>query len=178
MVSDGGTDTPVKGGKYSLFRHTRCAVFCGRGSGVGGRTDAARCIAITGADTHAGRASSMPENENLRNFAKTGATLALHLSIQNLETTVAELMPFYGADCPVVVVYRASWPDQQLIRGSLGNICTKIVPEITRTALILVGPVLDNSDFDDSCLYAQDYDRRYRPQDAQSTWAHWQEGDD
>lgn len=125
-----------------------------------------------------GRASSMPDGETLENFAKTGATLALHLSIQNLKDTVARVIPFYGDDCPVAVIYRASWPDQQIMRGELGNICTKIAPEVTRTALILIGRVLDTSEFEESCLYAPDYDRRYRPQSADSDWSGWKEGDD
>lgn len=124
-----------------------------------------------------GRASSMPDGESLENFAKTGATLALHLSIQNLDDTVARLIPYYGADCPVAVIFRATWPDQKIMRGNLGNIGTKIVPEVTRTALILVGHVLDSYEFDESCLYAPDYDRRYRPQSADSDWAGWTEED-
>ena len=120
-----------------------------------------------------GRASSMPEGESLKNFAATGATLAIHLSIQNLETVVADLFPSYGADCPVAVVYRASWPDEQIIRATLSTIAQAITPEIARTALILVGPALAGEGFDESCLYSTDYDRRYRPQNAQSPWASW-----
>ncbi len=117
-----------------------------------------------------GRASSMPDGETLANFAITGATLAIHLSIQNLTTVVDDLTPFYGADCPVAVVWRASWPDQRIVRGTLGTIQTALDDNITRTALILVGPVLGNAGFDESCLYAPDYDRRYRPQSAESEW--------
>ena len=51
-----------------------------------------------------GRASPMPERETLANFAATGATLAIHLSIHALEDVVAELTPFYGPDCPAAVV--------------------------------------------------------------------------
>lgn len=126
----------------------------------------------------AGRASAMPEGESLAKFAQTGATLALHLSIQNLERLVEELLPYYGPTCPVAIVYRATWPGQKIMRGILGDICMKIDPEVTRTALILVGQVLDTSTFDESRLYAADYDRRYRPQTADSVWANWQEGDD
>lgn len=120
-----------------------------------------------------GRASSMPEGETLTNFAATGATLAIHLSIQNLTQVVADLTPAYGADCPVAVVYRASWPDQAIIRGTLGDIAARIGEGITRTALILVGPALAGEGFDESCLYAVDYDRRYRPQSADSPWSGW-----
>ena len=69
-----------------------------------------------------GRASPMPERETLANFAATGATLAIHLSIHALERVVAELMPFYGADCPAAVVARASWPDERIVRGTLGEL--------------------------------------------------------
>ena len=120
-----------------------------------------------------GRASSMPEGETLTNFAATGATLAIHLSIQNLSNVVADLIPAYGADCPVAVVYRASWPDEVILRGTLGDIESRLDDSIQRTALILVGPALAGEDFDESCLYAVDYDRRYRPQTADSPWAGW-----
>lgn len=120
-----------------------------------------------------GRASSMPEGESLKNFAATGATLAIHLSIQNLDTVVAELTPSYGDDCPVAVVYRASWPDEQIIRATLATIAAAVTPEIARTALILVGPALAGEGFGESCLYSTDYDRRYRPQTADSPWASW-----
>ena len=125
-----------------------------------------------------GRASSMPEGESLTNFAATGATLAIHLSIQNLDTVVADLTPNYGDDCPVAVVYRASWPDEQIICATLSTIADVITPEIARTALILVGPALAGEGFDESCLYSTDYDRRYRPQTADSPWASWSEKDE
>jgi precorrin-4/cobalt-precorrin-4 C11-methyltransferase len=125
-----------------------------------------------------GRASSMPESESLRNFAATGATLAIHLSIGNLDNVIADLAPAYGPDCPVAIVYRASWPDQQIIRTTLAKLKSDVTPNITRTALILVGPALGEEAFDDSCLYAADYDRRYRPQTADSPWSEWKEGDD
>lgn len=120
-----------------------------------------------------GRASSMPEGETLTNFAATGATLAIHLSVQNLAKVVADLSPAYGADCPVAVVYRASWPDEQIIRGTLADIEARLGEEVTRTALILVGPALAGEGFSESCLYSVDYDRRYRPQSADSPWAGW-----
>lgn len=110
---------------------------------------------------HAGRASPMPEGETLTAFARTGATLAIHLSIHALTEVVAELTPILGPDCPVAIVFRASWPDQQIARATLATIT---LPEgIERTAIILVGRALAAQGFDDSRLYAADYDRRYRP---------------
>ena len=110
-----------------------------------------------------GRASAMPPGETLANFAATGATLCIHLSVHVLERVVAELTPFYGADCPVAVVWRASWPDQRVLRATLGTLETAIGAEMERTALIMVGPALGATEFDESRLYAGDYDRRYRP---------------
>jgi precorrin-4/cobalt-precorrin-4 C11-methyltransferase len=111
-----------------------------------------------------GRASAMPEREKLASFAMTGATLAIHLSIHILATVVAELMPHYGPDCPIAIVYRASWPDEHVVRGTLGTIIDMFAAApMERTALILVGPVLSARDFRDSALYDADYQRRFRP---------------
>ena len=110
-----------------------------------------------------GRASRMPEGERLAAFAATGATLAIHLAIPAIATIVAELTPFYGADCPVAVVVRASWPDERIVRGTLGDIAAKVaVDPIERTALILVGRALAAEDFRESALYDADYRRRFR----------------
>jgi precorrin-4/cobalt-precorrin-4 C11-methyltransferase len=110
-----------------------------------------------------GRASSMPEAEKLAAYAATGATLAIHLSIHVLDKVVAELAPFYGADCPAAVVYRASWPDERIIRGTLGTIAAEVAKQpVDRTALILVGKVLSGRDFRNSALYDAAYQRRFR----------------
>ncbi|MFC0201641.1 precorrin-4 C(11)-methyltransferase [Paracoccus rhizosphaerae] len=109
-----------------------------------------------------GRASTMPERETLAAFGATGATLAVHLSIHALDRVVADLAPHYGPDCAVAVVWRASWPDQRIIRSTLSRVQGD-AQGIDRTALILVGPALAAEGFDDSRLYAADYDRRYRP---------------
>jgi precorrin-4/cobalt-precorrin-4 C11-methyltransferase len=110
-----------------------------------------------------GRASSMPEGETLENFARTGATLAIHLSVHVLADVVARLSPSYGPDCPVAVIWRASWPDQRIVRATLATLETAVGAEMERTALILVGRSIGAEEFDESRLYAGDYDRRYRP---------------
>jgi len=110
-----------------------------------------------------GRASAMPAGETLAAFAATGAVLAIHLSVHVLDKVIADLTPHYGAECPVAVVWRASWPDQRIIRATLGTLDASISGELERTALILVGRTLGAEAFDDSRLYAADYDRRYRP---------------
>jgi precorrin-4/cobalt-precorrin-4 C11-methyltransferase len=117
-----------------------------------------------------GRASAMPEGETLAAFAATGATLAVHLSIQNLRDVVEQATQFYGPDCPVAVVWRASWPDQRVIRATLATIEAAVAGSMERTALILIGPVLGQEGFDDSALYSEGYDRRFRPQTADSIY--------
>lgn len=109
-----------------------------------------------------GRASPMPEGESLARFAATGATLAIHLSIHKLAEVTTELIPAYGAACPVAVVYRASWPDERIVRATLSTIEAALGEGIERTALILVGPALAAEGFMESRLYAADYDRRFR----------------
>lgn len=119
-----------------------------------------------------GRASQMPETETLENFAATGATLAIHLSVHVLSDVVARLTPFYGADCPCAVIYRASWPDEKIYRATLSDIENQLDDEVRRTALILVGRALQPEHIRPSKLYASDYDRRFRPQSADSPFFH------
>jgi precorrin-4/cobalt-precorrin-4 C11-methyltransferase len=110
-----------------------------------------------------GRASAMPKAEQLAAFAATGATLAIHLAVHRLEAIVTELTPFYGTDCPVAVVARASWSDERVLRGTLADIVEKLeAAPVERTALILVGPALSAEEFRDSALYDPDYRRRFR----------------
>lgn len=110
------------------------------------------------------KSSSMPEGEDLDSLGRTGATLAIHLSIRNLLEVERRLTPYYGADCPVIVAYRVGWPDQQFIHGTLSTIRDLIRAEkITRTALILIGPALSETDFRDSALYDGAHPHILRP---------------
>ncbi|MGA7657836.1 MAG: precorrin-4 C(11)-methyltransferase [Methylocella sp.] len=110
-----------------------------------------------------GRASAMPEHEKLESFAATRTTLAIHLSIHAIERVAGELTPYYGADCPVAIVFRASWPDQRILRGTLATIANELSKApMERTALIIVGQVLARGDFRASALYDKDYQRRFR----------------
>ncbi len=110
-----------------------------------------------------GRASAMPASESLSAFAATRATMAIHLSIHALARVVGELTPFYGDECPIALVYRASWPDERIVRGTLATI-KQLAGEapMEHTALILVGPALGAEDFRESALYDAGYDRRFR----------------
>ena len=110
------------------------------------------------------KASQMPIGEDLDTLGKSGATLAIHLSIRNLKYVCETLVPYYGIKCPVAVIYRASWPDQKVIRGTLGDIRPKVrAAKITRTALIIVGKVLSDEEFKNSSLYDPSHAHLMRP---------------
>ncbi len=118
--------------------------------------DVAQSVVLT---RTAVRASAMPPGETLEAFARTRATLAVHLSINNLAAVIRSTEPHYGPDCPVVVAYRVGWPDETFLHGTLATIRAKVKASgITRTALILIGPVLGDAAFTDSRLYAADHD--------------------
>jgi precorrin-4/cobalt-precorrin-4 C11-methyltransferase len=113
------------------------------------------------------QASRMPPGEELAELGRSRATLAIHLSVRNLRFIERALTPHYGGACPVAVVYRASWPDEQIIRGTLATIAAKVrAAKITRTALILVGHVLDGHHFRDSALYDPSHEHLLRPRRA------------
>ena len=100
------------------------------------------------------KASDMPPGERLEELGRSGATLAIHLSIRNLAHVERALTPHYGPDCPAAVVYRASWPDELILRGTLATLAKQVrAAKLTRTALILVGPALAAETFRDSALY-------------------------
>jgi len=101
-----------------------------------------------------GKASDMPKGEELAILGQSGATLAIHLSIRNLALVERELTPFYGADCPVVIAYRATWPDEKFIWSNLSKMAKEVrAQKITRTALIFVGRVFENRKITPSSLY-------------------------
>ena len=110
------------------------------------------------------KSSAMPPGEDLDTLGKTGATLAIHLSVRNLLEVQRRLIPHYGADCPVVVAYRVGWPDQLILRTTLTELRDRVRAEkITRTALILLGPALAARDFRDSALYDGQHPHILRP---------------
>ena len=111
------------------------------------------------------KSSAMPPGEELTSLGRTGATLAIHLSVRNLRQIERDLVPFYGEDCPVIVAYRVGWPDEDYIHGTLSDIRAKVQEaKITRTALIFVGPALaQTTDFRDSALYDAAHAHILRP---------------
>jgi len=110
------------------------------------------------------KASTMPPGEELEELGRSGATLAIHLSVRNIRYVRRALEPIHGSDCPVAVVYRASWPDQKVLRGTLADIGTKIRSEkISRTALLIVGWALAAKNFPDSALYDSGHAHILRP---------------
>jgi precorrin-4/cobalt-precorrin-4 C11-methyltransferase len=105
-----------------------------------------------------GKASAMPEFETLELMGQTRATLAIHLSIRNLTYVEEALTPHYGADCPVAIAYRATWPDEVIFLTTLAEMRAEVrARKLTRTALIFVGRVLAETRFRDSKLYDESY---------------------
>jgi precorrin-4/cobalt-precorrin-4 C11-methyltransferase len=101
------------------------------------------------------RSTPMPPGESLAAYAATGATLVLHLAVQRIAELVPELVPEYGADCPAAVVAYASRDDELVLRGTLADIAGQVAAAgITRTAVVIVGPVLAAAEFPDSHLYS------------------------
>lgn len=103
----------------------------------------------------ANRATPMPEGEDLQTLGRSGATLVVHLAVRHIERVVADLLPNYGADCPVAVVAYASLPGEVVLRGTLADIAAQVSGAgIVRTAVIVVGQVLTAANFRDSHLYS------------------------
>ncbi|GAA3391206.1 precorrin-4 C(11)-methyltransferase [Cryptosporangium minutisporangium] len=101
------------------------------------------------------RATPMPPGEDLATLGASRSTLVLHLAVQRIVPVVDELIPSYGADCPVAVVARASREDEVVLRGTLADIAAQVsAAGIVRTAVIIVGAVLNASSFSDSHLYS------------------------
>ena len=106
------------------------------------------------------RSTAMPPGEDLATLGATGATLALHLSIANVDLVVRELVPHYGAACPVAVVFRASWPDERILRTTLGDLATRVHEAgIEKNAMIFVGRTVGADAFGESYLYSAQRDR-------------------
>lgn len=142
---------------------------------IPGVTATAACAALLGVEltlpdvsqtvilTRYGDKSPMPPGESLASLAQHGATLAIHLGVKNLGRIVAELLPSYGAGCPVAVIHKASWPDQDFVLGTLADIQDKVATkDFRRSALILVGHVLQTDSFADSALYRAGHAHLYR----------------
>ncbi|GAC1349024.1 MAG: precorrin-4 C(11)-methyltransferase [Vulcanimicrobiaceae bacterium] len=107
------------------------------------------------------RSTAMPPGEELATLGRSGATLALHLSLANLARVVADLTPLYGSECPVAVVYRASWPDERVLRGTLATLESIVADaNIDRNAIVFVGKTLAADTFAESHLYSAGRERR------------------
>ena len=135
---------------------------------VPGVTAAAACAASLGCEftlpgisqtlilTRFATKTSMPEGEQLADLARHRATMAIHLGVRHIERIVTDLIPHYGEHCPVAVIFRASWPDEEKVLGTLADIAGKVLEKgIERTALIVVGYVLNAEGFTDSSLYGK-----------------------
>ncbi|MFP3515650.1 precorrin-4 C(11)-methyltransferase [Pseudomonas sp. SIMBA_077] len=171
----------VHSGDPSLYGAIGEQIRCLRQLGIAyevipGVTATAACAAILGAEltlpdvsqtvilTRYADKTVMPAGEELASLAQHGATMAIHLGVKHLENIVRELIPHYGNDCPIAVIHRASWPDQDWVQGTLEDIQAKVQAKgFKRTALILVGRVLASDGFSESSLYRAGHAHVYRP---------------
>ncbi|SDC13664.1 precorrin-4 C(11)-methyltransferase [Actinokineospora iranica] len=107
------------------------------------------------------RATPMPPGEDLATLGQSRATVVLHLAVQRIDEVVAELVPNYGSHCPAAVVAYASRPDEVILRGTLADIGDQVrAAGIKRTAVIIVGRVLDPDGFCESHLYSAARERQ------------------
>jgi precorrin-4/cobalt-precorrin-4 C11-methyltransferase len=113
--------------------------------------------------TRAPGRTGLPENESLAELAQHGTGMVLFLSAAQVPDVVESLTPHYGAEAPVVVAYRVSWPDEQIIHCTLATLAEEMKKgKITLTALILVGPMLEPANASRSHLYDESYTHRFR----------------
>jgi precorrin-4/cobalt-precorrin-4 C11-methyltransferase len=106
------------------------------------------------------RSTPMPVSESLPNFARTRATLVLHLAVRHVHALVEDLVPEYGIDCPVAVVYRASQPEEQVLRGRLGDIAERVdAAGLRQAAVIVVGSAVGRASGAESHLYGSGRER-------------------
>jgi precorrin-4/cobalt-precorrin-4 C11-methyltransferase len=109
----------------------------------------------------AGR-TPLPADQELDRLARAHATLCIFLSAERIAELAQALVPHYGSDCPIGIVYRASWPEQKILRGTLADIAAKAGAEgISRTAMIIVGRALEPGELV-SRLYASEFSHGYR----------------
>ena len=110
------------------------------------------------------KSTEMPPGEDLEELGRTRATLVIHLSVRNASEIERKLIRHYGRDCAVAIAYRVGWPDELVVRTTLDQLRTTIRKhKLTRTALIIVGRALAESDFPDSSLYDEHHPHILRP---------------
>ena len=104
----------------------------------------------------------VPETEGLEVLAKSKATLCIFLSVNEIDKVVSILKPVYGTNCPVAIVYKASWKDEKVIISNLSDVTDEITRnDIKKTAIIIVGDVLSKN-FEYSKLYDKHFNHSYR----------------
>ncbi len=113
--------------------------------------------------TRAEGRTPMPEKEKLGMLGSHRATMVLFLSVVLIRKIVRELSPYYGGDCPVAVVQKATWPQEKVVLGTLKDIADKVKEaRITETAIIIIGRVLTSRNFANSRLYDPEFTHRFR----------------
>lgn len=113
--------------------------------------------------TRAAGRTGLPPNESLRELARHRVGLCLFLSAAQMPEVVEALRPHYGAEAPVVVAHRVTWPDQAILRCTLADVADRMAEAgIRMTALVLVGPMLESGEVRESHLYDASYSHAFR----------------
>ncbi|MCV0399296.1 MAG: precorrin-4 C(11)-methyltransferase [Nitrosarchaeum sp.] len=121
--------------------------------------------------TRAESRTKVPKREQISELAKHQATLIFYLSVHLLSKLVKEaIQGGYKKTTPVAVVYRASWDDQKIIKGTLSDIVKKVQDQkITRTAIVIVSNVIAPKSYEYSKLYDKEFSHGYRKAKTRST---------
>lgn len=121
--------------------------------------------------TRAELRTPVPEREKISQLASHGSTMAFYLSVHLIKQIIRQLLEggVYTEDTPAVVVYKATWDDEIIIRGNLANITDKTQKaRITKTALFIVGNVVKPTNYQFSKVYDPDFSHGYRSASIQS----------
>ena len=108
--------------------------------------------------------TAVPKQERISELAKHKSTMIFYLSVHLLKDIVKQAIEGgYPKSTPTAVVYRASWPDQKIITGTLDDIVKKVWAEkITRTAIVMIGDVIQPKSYEYSKLYDKSFSHGYR----------------
>lgn len=104
-----------------------------------------------------------PKGESISSLSKHHGTMCIFLGVGMIEEVVEELLVGYEKTTPVAVVKKASWPDEEIVRGTLEDIADKVKQAgFKKTSMIIVGDALGTTDFNPSKLYDKDFKHEYR----------------
>ena len=109
--------------------------------------------------------TAVPDREKISELAKHGATMAFYLSVHLLDRVIEELLKggVYDGETPVAIVYKATWEEEKIIKGTIATISKKVKEaRIVKTALIIVGDVISPKKYEFSKVYDSQFTHGFR----------------